>query len=95
MTVEKFRQFIDYYVKHDYIFVSPDDIQNGLDPGKNSTFSLLLKDGYYNNNLALPILKEYNIPALFFISSNHIKQNKCFWWDVVYRQRNKSRLQNR
>lgn len=86
MTVEKFRQFIDYYVKHDYIFVSPDDIQNGLDPGKNHIL-ITFDDGYYNNNLALPILKEYNIPALFFISSNHIKQNKCFWWDVVYRQR--------
>jgi len=86
MTVQKFRQFIDYYIKHDYIFVSPDDIQNGLNPNKNHIL-ITFDDGYYNNHLALPILKEYNIPALFFISSNHIEQNKCFWWDVIYRER--------
>ena len=61
MTVEKFRQFIEYYIKHDYIFVSPDDIQNGLDSSKNHIL-ITFDDGYYNNNLALPILREYNIP---------------------------------
>ena len=70
MTVEKFRQFIDYYVKHDYIFVSLNDIQNGLDPGKNHIL-ITFDDGYYNNNLALPILKEYNIPALFSFHQSH------------------------
>ena len=86
MTTEKFDQFIKYYIKNDYKFVSPDDILNGLDPTKNHIL-ITFDDGYYNNQLALPILKKYDVPALFFISSNHIKQNKCFWWDVIYRQR--------
>jgi peptidoglycan/xylan/chitin deacetylase (PgdA/CDA1 family) len=31
-------------------------------------------------------LEEFNVPAVFFISSNHVKYNKSFWWDVVYRE---------
>ena len=27
------------------------------------------------------------MPALFFISTDHVQQNKCFWWDVMYRER--------
>ena len=86
MTTEKFDQFIKYFKKHDYIFVSPDDIIKGLDSTKNHIL-ITFDDGYYSNIHALPILKKYDVPALFFISSNHVKQNKCFWWDVVYRQR--------
>jgi peptidoglycan/xylan/chitin deacetylase (PgdA/CDA1 family) len=86
MTTEKFEQFINYYIKNNYKFVSPDDILNGLDPTKNHIL-ITFDDGYYNNQLALPILKKYDVPALFFISSNHIKHNKCFWWDVIFRQR--------
>ena len=44
-------------------------------------------DGYYNNQYALTVLKKYQIPAVFFISTNHVKYNKCFWWDVLYRER--------
>jgi len=35
----------------------------------------------------VPILREYGIPAVFFISTNHVRDNKCFWWDVLYRER--------
>ena len=40
---------------------------------------LTFDDGYYNNHLALPVLEEFDVPALFFISTNHVKQQKCFW----------------
>jgi peptidoglycan/xylan/chitin deacetylase (PgdA/CDA1 family) len=86
MTIEKFEQFIKYFKKHNYSFVSPDDIIKGLDSNKNHIL-ITFDDGYYSNLHALPILKKYDVPALFFISSNHVIQNKCFWWDVIYRQR--------
>ena len=75
ITVNQFRQSIEYYLNHDYIFVSPDDVLNGLN--KNKKYIMItFDDGYYNNKNALPILKKYKIPALFFPSTNHIKNNK-------------------
>lgn len=89
ITTDQFRQFVEYYLKHNYAFVSPDDILQGLGDDKKYVM-ITFDDGYYNNKYALPILKKYHIPALFFISTNHIQQNKCFWWDVLYRERIKS-----
>ncbi len=89
ITKDEFQQFIKYYLQHNYKFVSPNDIIQGLNNEKKYAM-ITFDDGYYNNNYALPILKKYQIPALFFISTNHIKQNKCFWWDILYRERIKS-----
>ena len=90
ITTNQFQQFLEYFLKHNYSFVSINDILDGLDIN-NKYIMITFDDGYYNNNYALPILKKYQIPALFFISTNHIKQNKCFWWDIIYRERIKSR----
>lgn len=88
ITVDIFHEFIEYFLEHNYTFVKPTDIINGLDLNKNHLL-ITFDDGYYNNHHALPILKEYNVPATFFISTNHVKENKCYWWDVVYRERKK------
>ena len=85
-TVAQFRQFVEYYLGHGYRFVSPADLLKGLRPdGKYALITF--DDGYYNNTLALPVLEEFKVPAVFFISTNHVRQNKCFWWDVYYRER--------
>ena len=85
-TVEKFRRLIRYYQEHGYQFVSPADVLAGLGPGKKYAL-LTFDDGYYNNSRALSVLEEYNVPAVFFVSTEHVRQNKCFWWDVLYRER--------
>ncbi len=85
-TVDQFRELIEYYLKHDYKFVSPRDVLDGLD-SRGKYAMLTFDDGYYNNLRALPVLEEYKVPALFFISTNHVQRNKLFWWDVVYRER--------
>lgn len=88
MTLENYRQFIEYYLAHGYQFVSPEDVVRGLDPsGKH--ILITFDDGYLNNQRLLPIMREYKVPALFFISSNFIKYQKSFWWDIVYRERKK------
>src|SRR5882724_3251133 len=85
-TIRQFRQFVEYYLSHGYRFVTPPDLLNGLAP--NGKYALItFDDGYFNNSLARPILEEYGVPAVFFISTEHVRQNKCFWWDVLYRQR--------
>jgi peptidoglycan/xylan/chitin deacetylase (PgdA/CDA1 family) len=85
-TVDQFRRFVEYYLHHGYRFVSPAEVIAGLDPhGKYALITF--DDGYRNNVHALPILEEYRVPAVFFISAEHVRQNKCFWWDVFYRER--------
>ena len=85
-TVDQFRRFVEYYLDHDYRFIGPDDLLNGTKPGGKYAL-ITFDDGYYNNVLALRILKEYRLPALFFISTDHVRENKGFWWDVLYRER--------
>lgn len=85
-TVDQFRQFIEYYLKHGYQFITPQDLLDGLRPqGRYAVITF--DDGYFNNSLARPILEEYKVPAVFFISTNHVRENRCYWWDVLYRQR--------
>jgi len=85
-TVERFRQFVAYYVAHGYRFIGPEAIAEGL--AADGKYALLtFDDGYFNNRLALPVLEELGVPALFFISTENVRLGKCFWWDVLYRER--------
>jgi peptidoglycan/xylan/chitin deacetylase (PgdA/CDA1 family) len=86
ITTAIFEQFIAYFLAHDYTFVTPSQVLDGLDPTRNYAL-ITFDDGYYNNLLALPILQRYRVPATFFISSAHVLTGQAFWWDVVYRGR--------
>jgi peptidoglycan/xylan/chitin deacetylase (PgdA/CDA1 family) len=85
-TVGKFRQFIEHYLENGYEFIGPDALLKGLPRDKKYAL-ITFDDGYYNNTLVLPILEEFGVPALFFIATDNIRENKCFWWDVLYRER--------
>lgn len=85
-TVAEFRSLVEYYLEHNYRFVGPDDLMAGLEPGGKYAM-LTFDDGYFNNTLALPVLEQYGVPAVFFISTDHVQKQKCFWWDVLYRER--------
>lgn len=86
LTVEHFRQIVDYYLTHGYEIISPDALAGPLDRDRKYLL-LTFDDGYFSSRLTLPVLKEYGIPAISFVSMNHVTQNKCFWWDVVWRER--------
>jgi peptidoglycan/xylan/chitin deacetylase (PgdA/CDA1 family) len=85
VTVEMFRRFIEHFQEHSYHFVSPADIARGLGPGGKYVL-VTFDDGYYNNVRALPVLSEFNAPAVFFVSTGHVKKGKAFWWDAVQRE---------
>ena len=85
VTTTMFRAFIENLRNHDYRFVSPVEIAAGLAPaGKYAMISL--DDGYANNRRALPAMEEFEAPAVFSISVNHVRTGKPFWWDVLYRE---------
>ena len=84
-TVAQLRQFIEYYLESGYRFIGQDELLGDLDP--NGKFALLtFDDGYFNNTLARPLLEEFKVPAVFFISTDNVRENKCYWWDVLYRE---------
>lgn len=85
IQIDQFRQIVEYYLDNNYNFISQGDLLNGL---RNDKYIMVtFDDGYYNNISILPELNRYKIPAIFFISTNHILKNKCFWWDVLYREK--------
>jgi peptidoglycan/xylan/chitin deacetylase (PgdA/CDA1 family) len=84
-TTRQLRKLIRYYLAHGYKFVTPGDVVRGLRAdGKYALISF--DDGYFNNHLALPILEEFGVPAVFFIATDNVRQGKCFWWDVLHRE---------
>lgn len=91
ITTEKFRTFVAHFLEQGYQFVSPEKIVAGLNPVGNHAM-ITFDDGYFNNLRALPVLEEFQVPAVFCISTNHVASGKPFWWDVLYREGSKNGL---
>ena len=86
VTLADFRSFIEHFLEQGFRFVAPGDLANGLDPdGRYALISF--DDGYANNLAALPVLREFDVPATFFISANHVAEGRAYWWDALYRRR--------
>jgi hypothetical protein len=84
VTVADFRGFVGEMLESGYTVVSPAQIDAGLPPG-GRYLTITFDDGYFNNTLALGVLNEFRVPATFFISTDHVRQNKAFWWDAFSR----------
>ena len=85
ITVEMFRRFVGHFQDRSYVFVSLSDISKGLRPGGKYVL-VTFDDGYYNNIRAIPVLEKFDVPALLFPSSSHVKEGKAFWWNAVDRE---------
>ncbi len=86
MTVKQFIDFIDYFQRCNYKFILPEEIGEGL--SNDQPYAMItFDDGYFNNILAIEILNKYKIPAVFFISTKNVVENKSYWWDIIYKYR--------
>jgi peptidoglycan/xylan/chitin deacetylase (PgdA/CDA1 family) len=88
ITASMFRGFVEHFVNNGYRFVSAAETATGLDPAAKYAM-ISFDDGYANNRRALPTMEEFQVPALFSISVNHVRTGKPFWWDVLYREARK------
>lgn len=85
VCVEDFRALVAAVLESDYRIVAPAQVDAGLAPDGKYVM-LTFDDGYFNNVLALDVLDEFDVPAAFFISTNHVLQQKAFWWDALSRE---------
>ncbi len=85
VTVAVFRSFVAQMLESGYMAVSPAQVDAGLDPA-GRYLMITFDDGYFNNTLATGVLAEFRVPATFFISSDHVRQRKAFWWDAFSRE---------
>lgn len=80
VTPEEFDNQIRY-IKENYNVVRFEDDWSNIN---EKTVVITFDDGYVDNFYnAVPILRKYNIPATFFISTNNIGTNSEFWWDEL------------
>jgi peptidoglycan/xylan/chitin deacetylase (PgdA/CDA1 family) len=85
-TKQAFRYFLEHFLSAGYRFVSPSDVENGLEA--NGKYGCLtFDDGYANNLRILDTLREYGVPATIFVSTAHVAEGKRFWWDAIYAER--------
>jgi peptidoglycan/xylan/chitin deacetylase (PgdA/CDA1 family) len=87
-TPEGLARLFAYFREHDYRFVSAHEIDSGL-PAGGLYAHLTFDDGFANNLRLLDLLAREQVYATIFPSVNHIRNSKAFWWNVVYRERNR------
>jgi peptidoglycan/xylan/chitin deacetylase (PgdA/CDA1 family) len=89
VTVEDFRAFVGAMLQSGYTAASTAQVDAGL-TGGGKHLMITFDDGYFNNTLALGVLEQFQVPATFFISSDHVLQRKAFWWDAYSRELSKA-----
>lgn len=84
-TVDDFRRFVAYYRRTGYQFVSARDVLGGLDD-RGRYVMITFDDGYANNLRSLEVLREFDVPATFYISAGNVRDGRCFIADVCWRE---------
>jgi len=88
ITGKHMQQFIEHFLQAGYRFISPEQGLNFLNH-REKYVCITFDDGYANNLRMLPLLERYDIPATFYITTGNVEEQRCFWWDVVYRERHR------
>jgi peptidoglycan/xylan/chitin deacetylase (PgdA/CDA1 family) len=85
-SLSRFEQVLAVLQKY-FQFVTLDDavaMISGEKPIRPYCAVLTFDDGYKNNfRSALPVLKQYGLPAIFFIPTGHITNQKPLWFDTL------------
>jgi peptidoglycan/xylan/chitin deacetylase (PgdA/CDA1 family) len=85
-TVSQFRRQIEW-LKRKFRILSEEELIHILltkkFPGATCVL-ITFDDGYRDNyTLAYPVLKELNVPAIFFVPTSIINTRQLGWWDII------------
>lgn len=74
------------YLKAHYAVVRLGDLLGAPKPYSGKPRAVLTFDDGYANNLhrALPILREFDLPATVFVATGHVGSRRLFWWDRLH-----------
>jgi peptidoglycan/xylan/chitin deacetylase (PgdA/CDA1 family) len=69
------------YLKQHFQLLHASDLCRERPAGSPPAVALTFDDGFRNNvEVAAPILRKYNVPALFFVCSRHAEAGKYLWF---------------
>ena len=85
ITVEDLQRCIGHILDSGFTAVTPAQVDAGLDPAGKYVM-ITFDHGYYNNTRALDVLERFQTPATFFVSTDHVLEQKGFWWDALHRE---------
>lgn len=84
VTPDNFRTHINF-LKNNYQIITPDEIYNDIETDEDRIV-ITFDDGYYDfYTNAMPILREYNVPATLFVSTENIDKQFENWTDNILR----------
>lgn len=82
VRVSEFRWQMAYLKAHYEVVRLADLIDSRAEWNGRPRAVVTFDDGYANNfHWALPILKEFEIPATVFVSTGYVDTRRLFWWD--------------
>ena len=83
VDAEAFERHIVFLKRH-FEVVPPDEVHKRRSPFSKKRVIITFDDGFRNNaEVAAPILRKYEVPAIFFVSSRHVKAGKYLWVDYL------------
>lgn len=84
VRVSEFRAQMAELARH-YEPVRVADLLRPLPPARRPRVAVTFDDGYANNlHHALPVLREFSIPATVFVATAQIGSDRLFWWDRLH-----------
>ncbi len=88
LTLQQFKDFVEFFLEYNYRFITPEDLLQPID-GRQPLIMATFDDGYFNNSLAVDVLKSFEVPATFFITTMNVAENQSYWWDIIFKYRMK------
>jgi peptidoglycan/xylan/chitin deacetylase (PgdA/CDA1 family) len=84
-TPEQFRRHLELVLRH-CTPIGIDELCAGLDGAAlpPNPVMITFDDGYRSNaDVALPILRELGVPAVFFIATRFVTDRRLYWWEAI------------
>src|SRR4051812_39673741 len=82
-SAEEFEWQVRYLQRH-FDLIGPDDLEQARQDPRGRRVMISFDDGYRDNyELAYPVLRALDAPAVFFLATQFLDQQALSWWDEI------------